>query len=279
MFWPSQSTLLAGLTPAARRHAAFAVQRVSRNLGIGLGGLTGGLIATTTDRRASRCSSSWTPSPSSPSSRRSSSCRSRGRPSRGGDRRAGRLPRRPPPPRLRRVRRAERPLRRGGLRAVRAPARLREERGRRLGEGDRRRVPREHARDRPRAAAGREGARGPAADARARGDDVHLGGRVARRPRERRVPRGGRRGGALRLRRRGLRVGECLQGPTQGALVSDFAPDRCAAALVATSWQLGFVVGRRSAARADLARCALAAPLAASPLAPARALGASARPR
>jgi predicted MFS family arabinose efflux permease len=46
-FWPSQSTLLAGLTPTGRRHAAYALQRVSRNLGIGLGGLTGGFIATT----------------------------------------------------------------------------------------------------------------------------------------------------------------------------------------------------------------------------------------
>ena len=48
-FWPSQSSLLAGLTPPNRRHAAFALQRVSRNLGIGLGGITGGLIATTSD--------------------------------------------------------------------------------------------------------------------------------------------------------------------------------------------------------------------------------------
>ncbi len=48
-FWPSQSTLLAILTPRSRRHAAFALQRVSRNLGIGLGGLAGGLIATTSD--------------------------------------------------------------------------------------------------------------------------------------------------------------------------------------------------------------------------------------
>jgi MFS family permease len=48
-FWPSQSTLLAGLTPQTRRHGAFALQRVTRNLGIGLGGLVGGLIATTTD--------------------------------------------------------------------------------------------------------------------------------------------------------------------------------------------------------------------------------------
>jgi predicted MFS family arabinose efflux permease len=46
-FWPSQSTLLAGLAPPERRHAAYALQRVSRNLGIGLGGLCGGLIATT----------------------------------------------------------------------------------------------------------------------------------------------------------------------------------------------------------------------------------------
>lgn len=44
-FWPSQSTLIARLTPPARRHAAFAQQRVTMNLGIGLGGLTGGLIA------------------------------------------------------------------------------------------------------------------------------------------------------------------------------------------------------------------------------------------
>jgi predicted MFS family arabinose efflux permease len=48
-FWPSQSALLAGLTPQVRRHAAYALQRVARNLGIGLGGLTGGLIATTTN--------------------------------------------------------------------------------------------------------------------------------------------------------------------------------------------------------------------------------------
>lgn len=47
-FWPAQSTLVAGLTPARRLHAAYALQRVTRNLGIGLGGLTGGLIATTT---------------------------------------------------------------------------------------------------------------------------------------------------------------------------------------------------------------------------------------
>jgi MFS family permease len=46
-FWPSQGTLLTALTPPARRAAAFAQQRVTMNLGIGLGGLTGGLIAST----------------------------------------------------------------------------------------------------------------------------------------------------------------------------------------------------------------------------------------
>lgn len=44
-FWPSQSTLISRLTPPARRHAAFAQQRVTMNLGVGLGGLAGGLIA------------------------------------------------------------------------------------------------------------------------------------------------------------------------------------------------------------------------------------------
>ena len=48
-FWPSQGTLLSALTPPARRAAAFAQQRVTMNLGIGLGGLTGGLIASTSN--------------------------------------------------------------------------------------------------------------------------------------------------------------------------------------------------------------------------------------
>ncbi|HEX2496259.1 MAG TPA: MFS transporter [Gaiellaceae bacterium] len=46
-FWPSQSSLIAGLTPQEQRHQAFSMQRVMMNLGIGLGGLAGGLIATT----------------------------------------------------------------------------------------------------------------------------------------------------------------------------------------------------------------------------------------
>jgi len=46
-FWPAQSTLITGLTPVVERPAAFAMQRVVMNLGIGLGALTGGLIAST----------------------------------------------------------------------------------------------------------------------------------------------------------------------------------------------------------------------------------------
>src|SRR3954469_8310978 len=48
-FWPGQSTLLARLTPAEARHSAYALQRVSMNLGVGLGAAIGGLIATTAD--------------------------------------------------------------------------------------------------------------------------------------------------------------------------------------------------------------------------------------
>ena len=46
-FWPSQSTLLSSLTPRERRHAAFAQQRMTMNVGIALGGLTAGAVART----------------------------------------------------------------------------------------------------------------------------------------------------------------------------------------------------------------------------------------
>ena len=45
LFWPAQSTLLAGLTNRAQRSATFAMQRIVMNLGIGLGGVAGGFIA------------------------------------------------------------------------------------------------------------------------------------------------------------------------------------------------------------------------------------------
>src|SRR4051794_20336206 len=48
-FWPSQSALLAGLTPAARRAPAYALQRLSMNVGVALGGLVAGLIASVGD--------------------------------------------------------------------------------------------------------------------------------------------------------------------------------------------------------------------------------------
>ena len=44
-FWPSHATLLSSLTPPRYLAAAFAQRNVTANLGIGLGGLVGGLIA------------------------------------------------------------------------------------------------------------------------------------------------------------------------------------------------------------------------------------------
>jgi MFS family permease len=46
-FGSAQSALIAALTPADRRHSAFAQQRVTANAGLGLGHMAGGLIATT----------------------------------------------------------------------------------------------------------------------------------------------------------------------------------------------------------------------------------------
>jgi MFS family permease len=44
-FWPAQSTLVSALTPQERRHSVFATQRVTMNLGVALGGLVGGFLA------------------------------------------------------------------------------------------------------------------------------------------------------------------------------------------------------------------------------------------
>ena len=44
-FWPSQSALLAGLTPATRRAPASALQRLAMNAGVAIGGVAAGLIA------------------------------------------------------------------------------------------------------------------------------------------------------------------------------------------------------------------------------------------
>ena len=44
-FWPAYHALLAAITPVGRRHAGYALQRVSTNLGFGIGGAVAGLIA------------------------------------------------------------------------------------------------------------------------------------------------------------------------------------------------------------------------------------------
>jgi MFS family permease len=48
-FWAAQSTLIAGLTTPEQRPGAYSMQRIVMNLGIGLGGVTGGFIASTSD--------------------------------------------------------------------------------------------------------------------------------------------------------------------------------------------------------------------------------------
>src|SRR6476660_3283451 len=48
-FWPSQSAMLAGLTPAGSRAPAYALQRLAMNVGVALGGLTAGSIAVVGD--------------------------------------------------------------------------------------------------------------------------------------------------------------------------------------------------------------------------------------
>lgn len=49
LFWPGYSTLLVALTPQSARAGSYAVQRLTGNLGLGLGSLAAGLIARTSD--------------------------------------------------------------------------------------------------------------------------------------------------------------------------------------------------------------------------------------
>ncbi len=56
-FWPSQSALLAAMTPPTRRAPAYALQRLAMNVGIAVGGLVAGLIASVGIRRRSPSSS------------------------------------------------------------------------------------------------------------------------------------------------------------------------------------------------------------------------------
>jgi MFS family permease len=48
-FWPSQSAMLAGLAPAAKRAPAYALQRLAMNVGVSLGGVAAGSIASVGD--------------------------------------------------------------------------------------------------------------------------------------------------------------------------------------------------------------------------------------
>jgi MFS family permease len=51
-FWPAQSTLLAGLTPPARRSPAYALQRLTMNVGVAVGGAVAGSIASVVHPRS-----------------------------------------------------------------------------------------------------------------------------------------------------------------------------------------------------------------------------------
>jgi MFS family permease len=51
-FWPSQSAMLAALTPAPRRAPSFALQRLATNLGLATGGIAAGLIASVAHPRS-----------------------------------------------------------------------------------------------------------------------------------------------------------------------------------------------------------------------------------
>lgn len=48
-FWPSQSAMLAGLTPAGKRAPAYALQRLAMNVGVAIGGVAAGSIASVGD--------------------------------------------------------------------------------------------------------------------------------------------------------------------------------------------------------------------------------------
>ena len=245
-FWPGQSTLLSRLTPPEDRHSAYALQRVSMNLGMGLGGVIGGLIATTQHPDSFTklfvadaatflvfvlvLSTIREPRPVEP---------------RVDEARTG----------YGAVLRNRNFVALLGLNvlfvavgyevfALLPPfAKNYARRERALGRVD---LAREHPVDRADPAAGLEGARGPPPDGGSRADEPALGRGIADRA------RGGRAAdrdlGGARLHRRddGLRVGETLQGPTQAPLVADLAPEHLRGryfALSAMSWSAGSILG------------------------------------
>ena len=125
-FWPSQSSLLSGLATREQRPTVFAMQRVTMNLGIGIGGLTGRLIAAESFRAlflfdalsfVAYAAVLWAfvPEPRQAVARTE---------------RTGQLPRRAAAQGLHGLDARQRALHRGRDRAARGAARLREERGR-----------------------------------------------------------------------------------------------------------------------------------------------------
>ena len=179
-FWPSQSTLIAHLTPPERRHAAYAQQRVTMNLGIGLGGLTGGLIASGSSA-ASFTVLFLVDAATFLAVRRGAGVHPRRRAARTacGRRTAGLLPGRASRPRVRRALGAQLPLRERRLLPVQPRPAVRPRPGRPQRASDRCAVLREHDRDRDRAAPHLSRDRRTTADARARADAAALDRRLA----------------------------------------------------------------------------------------------------
>ena len=245
-FWPSQSTLIAGLTPAEQRPSAFAMQRVVMNLGIGLGALTGGLIAAT-DSPAHLLGALPARRSDVPRLRRRD-VRARAR-SRTCDERS-----------RRRTGSYRDVLRHrafvavialnalfifAGFSGLRRPPRLREERGRPHGDADRAPLPRQHARDRLRAAPDRAARARPEADADAGALRVAAGPAPGSSCRSPALPR---RAAfmVLAVVMVVFAIGQCLHGAVAAPLAADLAEPRLMGrymALNALSWQIGFALG------------------------------------
>ena len=245
-FWPAQSTLLAGLTPPDRRPATFAMQRVMMNLGIGLGALVGGLIATRQPRDVRRALPRSTPPRSSSTRACSPSPCPEPRPAASGTRASGKLRPRGPPRRVHGGRGAQHAVHLRRHARLRAAAGVREERGGRRPRRDRLSLLRQHGGHRPRAAADREASRGAQADAdacRARRPvggvwlPFVVGGSVARARRHSRCSRS---------RWASSASASASTGPCRRRSSPTSRNRACSGrymALSALSWQLGFALG------------------------------------
>ena len=263
-FWPSQSTLISRLTPPARLHAAFAQQRVTMNLGVGLGGL---------DRRPDRerrladvLHRPVRPRRAHvPRLRRRALVRPRPRHAAAPRGRVRRLvPRGAARPAVPRPVVAELPLRRRGLLAAQPPPAVHQRPQRPERATDRRRLLLQHGHDRARAAPDLPLARGEAPPARARADAGPLGRRVARGGRDRLLARSDgrvRRGHRLRdrVRDRGVPARARAPGARRRARSRTPARSLLRAALDVVGARRRGRAGDRRADPRDRAVCALAA--------------------